>query len=51
MFEALKTLRSLSPEQKALLESKRLEGEYAPYLRPLVKDGQVWLFEIVGWPR
>jgi hypothetical protein len=30
MFEALKTLRSLSPEQKALLESKRLEGEYAP---------------------
>jgi hypothetical protein len=23
---------------------------YAAYLRPLVKDGDVWLFEIVGWP-
>ena len=24
---------------------------YANYLRPLNKDGDVWLFEIVGWPK
>jgi len=24
---------------------------YAHYLRPLSKDGEVWLFEIVAWPR
>jgi hypothetical protein len=24
---------------------------YANYLRPLSKDGEVWLFEIVSWPR
>jgi hypothetical protein len=23
---------------------------YAQYLRPLAKEGNVWLFEIVGWP-
>ena len=23
---------------------------YAPYLRPLSQEGQVWLYEIVGWP-
>ena len=28
----------------------KLEG-YANYLRPLSKDGEVWLFEIVAWPR
>jgi len=30
MFEALKVRRSLSPEQKALLETKQLAGEYEP---------------------
>ena len=25
-------------------------AEYGSYLRPLVKEGDVWLFEIVGWP-
>jgi hypothetical protein len=30
---------------------KRLEGDYVDYLRPLVKDGDVWLYEIIGWPR
>ena len=25
--------------------------EYANYLRPLEKSGEVWLFEIVAWPR
>lgn len=25
--------------------------EYANYLRPLSKDGDVWLYEIVGWPK
>ena len=29
----------------------RLEREYVNYLRPLEKDGDVWLFEIIGWPR
>lgn len=29
---------------------KRLD-DYAAYLRPLNKDGNVWLYEIVGWPR
>jgi hypothetical protein len=28
----------------------RLE-EFSPYLRPLAREGDVWLFEIVGWPR
>ena len=40
MFEALKAHRALSPEQKALLTTKRLEGEYEPrslieLLRPI----------------
>ena len=29
----------------------RLEVEYVNYLRPLEKDGAVWLFEIIAWPR
>ena len=28
-----------------------LDFEYADYLRPIVKDGDVWLYEITGWPR
>lgn len=40
MFEALKALRSLSAEQKALLQAKQLSGEYEPgaliaLLRPI----------------
>ena len=23
---------------------------YAPYLRPIAQEGQVWLYEIVDWP-
>ena len=30
---------------------RRLDFEYANYLRPLEKDGNVWLYEIVAWPR
>ncbi len=30
---------------------QRIEVDYAQYLRPLEKDGDAWLFEIVGWPR
>ena len=29
----------------------RLDVDYAGYLRPLEKDGNVWLYEIVAWPR
>jgi len=29
----------------------RLDGEYVNYLRPLDKSGDVWLYEIIGWPR
>ena len=30
---------------------RRLDVDYAGYLRPLEKDGNVWLYEIVAWPR
>jgi hypothetical protein len=30
---------------------QRIDVDYVNYLRPLEKDGEVWLFEIVGWPR
>ncbi len=29
----------------------RLENDYVNYLRPLEKDGDVWLYEIVAFPR
>jgi len=29
----------------------RIQTDYVAYLRPLVQEGNVWLFEIVGWPR
>jgi len=42
MFKALKAFRSLSPEQKALLETKKVSGEYEPrglidLLRPIAE--------------
>lgn len=30
---------------------QRIEVDYAQYLRPLERDGDVWLLEIVDWPR
>ena len=30
---------------------RRIEVDYGPYLRPLETDGDVWLLEIVDWPR
>ena len=30
---------------------KRLDSDYVGYLKPLEKDGNVWLYEIVSWPR
>ena len=30
---------------------KRLDNDYVGYLKPLEKDGTVWLYEIVSWPR
>jgi hypothetical protein len=29
----------------------RLEREYVKYLKPIEKDGDVWLYEIIAWPR
>ncbi len=42
MFQALKAFRSLSPDQKALLETKQVSGEYEPrslieLLRPIAE--------------
>lgn len=30
---------------------KRLDSDYAGLLRPIEQDEDVWLYEIVGWPR
>jgi len=30
---------------------RRLDFEYLGYLKPIEKDGDVWLYEIVSWPR
>ena len=30
---------------------ERLDGEYARFLRLIEKDGDVWLYEIIAWPR
>ena len=30
---------------------RRLDTDYVGYLRPVEKDGNVWLYEIVAWPR
>jgi hypothetical protein len=35
--------------REAIIE--RLDREYVNYLRPIEKDGDVWLYEIIGWPR
>jgi hypothetical protein len=37
------------PTRQAVIE--RLDHEYVNYLRPIEKDGDVWLYEIIGWPR
>jgi hypothetical protein len=29
----------------------RIDTDYLGYIRPLEKDGDVWLYEIVSWPR
>lgn len=35
--------------RESLIE--RVEVTYRDHLRPIEKDGEVWLFEIVSWPR
>ena len=40
----------MSPENRDNLV-KRLDTDYLGYLRPIEKDGNVWLYEIVSWPR
>ena len=39
----------MAPTRASVID--RLERDYVSYLRPLEKDGDVWLYEIVGWPR
>ena len=38
-----------APTRESTIE--RLDREYVNYLRPIEKDGDVWLYEIIGWPR
>lgn len=40
----------MSPDDRASLV-KRLDTDYVGYLRPLEREGDVWLYEIVSWPR
>src|SRR6185436_2434238 len=40
----------MAPNDRADLV-RRLDLEYLGYLRPIEKDGDVWLYEIVSWPR
>ena len=40
----------MGPEARTSLVA-RLENDYLGYLRLLEKDGDVWLYEIVAWPR
>ena len=42
---------NLMPRESRESLIERLEVTYRDYLRPIEKDGEVWLFEIVGWPR
>jgi 4-amino-4-deoxy-L-arabinose transferase-like glycosyltransferase len=43
-------LNLMGPEARTSLVA-RLENDYLGYLRPLEKDGDVWLNDIVAWPR
>ena len=43
-------LNLMAPEARASLVA-RLENDYLGYLRLLEKDGDVWLYEIVAFPR
>jgi hypothetical protein len=43
-------LNLMDPEARTSLVA-RLENDFLGYLRPLEKDGDVWLYEIVAWPR
>jgi hypothetical protein len=40
----------MAPQDRADL-IERIETGYVNYLRPLEKDGDVWLYDIIGWPR
>lgn len=42
---------SLMPREARDSLIERIETTYRDYLRPIEKDGEIWLFEIVGWPR
>jgi hypothetical protein len=43
-------LNLMDPEARTSLVA-RLENDYLGYLRLLEKDGDVWLYEIVSWPK
>ena len=38
-----------APSRESIID--RLDREYVNYLRPIEKDGDVWLYEIIAWPR
>ena len=40
----------MAPQDRDALV-KRLDSDYLGYLRPIEKDGDVWLYEIVSWQR
>jgi hypothetical protein len=39
----------MTPEDRSDLV-RRVDIDYVNYFRPLVKEGDVWLYEIIGWP-
>lgn len=47
---ALFHVNMLAPKDREDLV-RRLDVEYLGYLKPIEKDGDVWLYEIVSWPR
>ena len=40
----------MAPQDRAAVIA-RIEGDYVNYLRPLDTDGDVWLYQIIAWPR
>ena len=41
----------MAPEFATNVDARGSTSITSNYLRPIDKDGDVWLYEIVGWPR